>query len=510
MVETNSRTKKSVVNASVAMIFYIISLILQFISRRVFIQYLGSEILGLNSTATSLLQFLNMAEMGIGAAVAFSLYKPIADKDEQTVCEIIAVQGWLYKRVALFVFVSAIILSFFFPQIFAKTNLPLWYAYSTFGVLLFAAMLSYIFNYKQVILSANQLDYKITLAYKGPKTVKDLVQIIAIWLFPSIGYFLWVILEGIGAIVCTVSLNCRIKKDFPEVASSNLDGGILRKKYPVILTKVKQLLFHKVGAFVLFQTSPLIIYGFTTLTVVAIYGNYMLLVTGITMLLSTIYSGLGAGIGNIIHTSEKSKVMSIFKEIYILRFILVVFCCFGYAICSEYITILWVGQNFLLPKSTVMLIILNMFLNMMRPPIELFIQAKGMFNDIWAPIVESILNIGLSILLGYYFGLNGILIGVAISLICIIFIWKPYFLFTKGFEEKIGYFVKFFLKLSLTALINLSLWISIWGWLKSNTTLITVIDLFLGIIISIFMTITLSCSLFFVDNSAQSLFKRFH
>lgn len=493
----------------VAMIFYVVSLILQFISRKVFIKYLGAEILGLNSTATSLLQFLNMAELGIGAAVAFSLYKPIANNDQDSIKEIIAVQGWFYKKVALFVLIAGIVLSFFFPQIFSKSHLPLWYAYSTFGVLLFATSLSYLFNYKQVILSASQLDYKITLSYKGPKTIKDLFQIFGICFFPGAGYLIWVVLEGLGAIVCTISLNHEIKKNFPDIFNSNLDGSTIRKKYPSILIKIKQLMFHKVGAFVLFQMSPLVIYGFTTLTMVAIYGNYMLLVFGLTMLMSSMFNGLGGGIGSVVNTSDDSKIFAIFKEIYIVRFLLAVICCFGYALCVQPITELWVGNRYLLPTSTVSIIIIIMFLNQMRPPIELFLQAKGMFNDIWAPIVEASINLGLSCLLGYYFGLNGILIGILVSLVCIIFIWKPYYLFRWGFKIDIRIFINFLLKIYIITIVNIIIWSIILFIGKTNFVTGVVDKLIAGILTTICFVVTLVLSFYYIEPSTQKIVDRF-
>lgn len=464
MINSESRTAKGFKNAIVALVFYIVGLLIQFISRRVFIQYLGNDILGLNSTATSLLQFLNMAEMGIGAAVAFTLYKPIAENDEQSICEIMAVQGWLYKRIAIVVLISALVLSCFFPLIFEKTNLPLWYAYATFGVLLFGAMMSYIFNYKQILLSAHQLEYKITIAYKLPKTIKDIAQILFIWLLPQVGYLIWVILEGLGAIVCTISLARCIKKNFPYIIRNRIDGGELRHKYSIIITKVKQLLFHKIGGFILFQTSPLIIYAYATLTLVAIYGNYMLVVTGMTMLLSTIFNGLTAGIGNAMQTNDNIKMLDIYRELYVMRFILVAVCCFGYAICVTPFTCLWVGSEYLLPTKSVSLIILIMFINMMRPPVEIFLQAKGMFQDIWAPIIEAVINLGLSLLLGYFFGLNGILVGVLISLIVIAFVWKPYFLLIKGLESGFNYQLKLVGRLIALTLIPVSLF----GFIKYN------------------------------------------
>ncbi|MDL2245627.1 sugar transporter, partial [Parabacteroides sp. OttesenSCG-928-J18] len=119
-----SRSAKTIRNAKVALIYYFINLVLNFFSRKIFIDYLGAEVLGLNTTATNLLGFLNIAELGIGAAIASSLYAPIFHKDKKTICEIVSVQGWLYRRVALIVLAGALVLMAFFPLIFEKADVP--------------------------------------------------------------------------------------------------------------------------------------------------------------------------------------------------------------------------------------------------------------------------------------------------------------------------------------------------------------------------------------------------
>ena len=101
----SSRTAKSIKNAKVALIFYFINIVLQFFSRKVFLDYLGAEVLGLNTTAQNLLGFLNLAELGIGSAISYALYRPLFNKDSQTINEIVSVQGWLYRKVAVVVVV---------------------------------------------------------------------------------------------------------------------------------------------------------------------------------------------------------------------------------------------------------------------------------------------------------------------------------------------------------------------------------------------------------------------
>ena len=148
-----SRTAQSILNSIVALTMYFVNLVLQFYSRKIFLEYLGAEILGLNSTAYNLLQFLNLAELGIGSAIGYTLYKPIYENDRETIINIVSLQGRFYKKIACIIIFGAVILSFFFPVIFKKMELPLWYAYASFGVLLFSSLLGYFVNYKQILLA---------------------------------------------------------------------------------------------------------------------------------------------------------------------------------------------------------------------------------------------------------------------------------------------------------------------------------------------------------------------
>ena len=169
-----SRTARSIKNAKVALFFYCINLLLQFFSRKIFLEYLGAEVLGLNTTAQNLIEFLNLAELGIGSAVGYSLYKPLFERNYQAINEIVSVQGWLYRKIAYFVISGACILMFFFPLIFEKAEVPLWYTYGTFIALLVSALLGYFINYRQIVFSADQQEYKVTLNIQGFKFFKIL------------------------------------------------------------------------------------------------------------------------------------------------------------------------------------------------------------------------------------------------------------------------------------------------------------------------------------------------
>lgn len=443
-MKSESRTFKSIKNAKIALLFYFINLILNFYSRKVFLDYLGAEVLGLNTAVQNLLGFLNLAELGIGTAISYTLYRPIFDKDTEIINEIVSVQGWLYRKIAFWVIGGACILMCFFPIFFAKTSLPLWYAYAIFIVLLCSSLFSYFWNYRQIVLTADQKEYKVTINVQGFKIIKVLLQIVAIIYFTN-GYVWWLALELLMSVVTVVILNKLLKSEYPWLKSQPSRGKSLKAKYPQIIRKTKQLFFHRIGGFVLTQSSPLIIYAYASLTLVAVYGNYMLIVTGVTLLLSAIFNGIGAGIGHLVAEGDRVRISSVLEELFSSRFLFTSTICFGvYFFAPSFIT-LWIGEQYLLDNITFLFILAIMYIRLMWTLISSFIDAYGLFQDIWAIVAETCLNVCFSILLGYYYGLHGILSGVLISQICIIFLWKPYFLFRNGLCCPIMKYIKLYM-----------------------------------------------------------------
>ena len=455
MAKTDSRTSKSIKNSSVALVFYFINLILQFFSRKIFLDYLGAEVLGLNTTATNLLQFLNLAELGVGAAIACTLYKPLAEKDTDTINEIVSLQGWLYRRIAWIVIAGSVVLMAFFPWIFAKMPLPLWYAYASFGVLLVSGLLSYFVNYKQIVLSADQQEYKIQYSYKASMLAKLLCQILAIR-FLDDGYVWWLVLEMVFAVVASMALNRVIARTYPYLKTNLLIGRELTRKYPDVLTKVKQLFFHKIGGFALSQTSPIIIYVYTTLTVVALYGNYMLIVMGVQTLMTAMFNSMNAGIGNLVAEGDKRKIMSVFAELFSIRFLFSCIMCFGVLMITPAFVSFWIGKKYVMDSLSLLL-------------------------------------------------MTAILFGVLISLLLVVFCWKPYYLFRKGLDERLSIYIFMYARHLMAALLcGVIVCLGMrYSMVQGDTTFF---DGLLGILVfSILSTLTLLC----VAPGMRNLMRRF-
>ena len=243
-----------------------------------------------------------------------------------------------------------------------------------------------------------------------------------------------------------MALNFVIYKTYPELKTDLSIGWQLSKKYPEIIIKIKQLFLHKIGGVALTQTSPIIIYAYASLNLVALYGNYMLIIIGITSLMSAVFNSMNAGVGNLVAEGNRPRIISVFKELFTLRFWLSSTVCFGvYMLTPAFIT-LWIGAEYVLDDLTLGLMVAILYINLTRLTVDAYINAYGLFGDIWAPVIEASLNIGCSVLLGYVWGLHGVLSGVLVSLILVIFIWKPYYLFRQGLKEKLNLYVILYFK----------------------------------------------------------------
>lgn len=157
-----SRVKKGLLNAKVNLLFYFLSLGLSFFSRKTFLDNLGAEFIGLSGTLSNILSFLSLAEMGIGTAVAFNLYKPIAENNRKRINDLISVFGYLYNKIGIFISIAACIISIFLPLIFKDSNLPLGMIYFSFLSIVFSSLCGYFINYRQILLSADQKNYLVT------------------------------------------------------------------------------------------------------------------------------------------------------------------------------------------------------------------------------------------------------------------------------------------------------------------------------------------------------------
>lgn len=424
----NARVEKGLRNGAYGLIFYVVTLVLGFISNRVFIHRLGAELLGLTNTITSLVESLNIAELGIATALTTLLYAPLAGGERQTVAELVALQGWIYRRVAAVFFGGACVAMLFFPRIFAGEDVPLVYAYAVCAVTVVASLCTYLINYPMVVLEANQESHAVTWAYRLPAVFRLALQIVAIE-YTDHGYELWIVLQLLGTVASTLLLRRAVKRLHPYLDARVPGGRELMRKYPEVKRRMGQVFVHRLASVAMTRVSPLIVFSFSSLALVAAYGNYMLIFYGLTQLFGAVAGGIQGGVGNVVAEGDKRGVMRAFNMVFAVDCAMAAVSTYGFYVFADAFVECWVGTEMVIGGAPVALIAMMVYIAVSRSAVGQFTTAYGFFGDVWAAGAETALNLGLSVVFGSLWGLSGVLLGVVSSLVAIVLIWKPIYLF---------------------------------------------------------------------------------
>ncbi|TWV12921.1 sugar transporter [Bacteroidaceae bacterium HV4-6-C5C] len=450
-----SRLQKSLLNARVNLVFYFVTLGISFFSRKIFLDTLGADFMGLTGTLLNLLGFLNLAELGIGSAIGYVLYKPLFEHNETKINEIISVFGYIYRRIGFIILGAGCILACFLPLIFPNNVFDLKVIYFAYFSYLTSSLIGYFANYKQTLLGADQNEYMVTAYYQGAIIIKTLLQMALVYYTGN--YYIWISMELFLGIAYAIILDWKIKQVYPWLKSEVKKGKELLKQYPEVTKYTKQIFVHKIGVFVQCQTTPLLIYTFVSLNTVAFYGNYTIIIDKILQFINSLLNSTNAGVGNLIAENNQKRIQEVFWQLLSIRFFIagvVSYCLFQ---LTEPFISLWLGREYILPPLILILLIVNSFIGFTRGATDQFIFGYGLFYDTWAPITEAILNLIITIVAGHFWGLPGILLGSIISLMAIVCLWKPYFLYNKGFKKSVSQYwlnyIKYLLLISLPALI---------------------------------------------------------
>ena len=450
-MQKESRVKKTMLNAKINLICYFASFITAFFTRKILLDHLGAEFIGFTGTVGSLLSFLNLAELGIGTAIGYVLYKPIADGDKFKINEVISVLGYLYRIIGLAILSLGIIGSLFLPLIFPDTDIPLGVIYFAFYAYLAASMIGYFVNYRAALLSADQRNYIVTGYFQITTTSKVILQMILAIYFGS--FYIYLAIELIGGIINAIILNWKINQTYPWLKSEIRQGKKVLKKYPEIIKYTKQIFAHKVGGLVQGQLTPFLIYSFVSLPMVALYTNYTILTQKLEGLTTGVINSTGAAIGNLIAEGDNAKIFKVFKELFSVRiFVASLISISIYKFSSPLIGV-WLGNEYILDNTIVAIVATLSGLGIARGAVDQFIYGYGKFADVWAPYAESIIMASVAIIGGYLWGLPGVLCGPLVSIVTIIYIWKPYYLFSRGFKLSVfKYWELFATNISATAI----------------------------------------------------------
>jgi len=427
-----SRVALTIKNAWIALVFQLIYIVIQFFSRDIFLEKLGDSFIGTVETLKSILQFLNLSELGIGAAVGFSLYKPLFDNNRDKINEIIGYLGFLYKRIGFFVLTSALLLMFFFPLIFKDTEISLPIIIFLFIALLVSNLISYFFAYYMFLLEADQKGYINITINQSVFVLRLVLQCIVLIYLENIQ--LWILLELVTPFIYIFILRKKIRQVYPWLIFNLKVTKEIRNNNKALLKKIKQLSFHKLGTFVSNSTDNIIIFSFINPSTVAFVGNYQMIMNNINLLVGKLFEGTNAGVGNLVAENDIKNMLKVFWEFMALRFFIAGCSSILLFIGFDSLISLWLGDKYLLSQTVLLALIIIFFMLQVRQPIDSFKQAYGLYDDIWSPVIQSIINLLFSIVFVIKYGVLGVFLGTMISQFIIVMLWRPYYVFKYGFQ----------------------------------------------------------------------------
>ena len=427
------RTKNATRNIRTGLLLRVYQMVVPFLMRTAMIHFMGVEYLGLNSLFNSILHILNLAELGVGAAMVFSMYKPIAEDDTQRICALMALYRRYYRLIGLVIAAAGLLVLPFVPRLIsgglpAELNVYVLYLLS-----LGATVLSYwLFAYRNCLLQAHQrLDVasKITIAVS---TIQFALQLLIIIYLKN--YYLYTIVSMLCTVLNNILTAMITIKKYPQYRpEGKLEAGEVR----VINGKIRDLFAGKLGAVVLQYADTVVISAFLGLAALAVYQNYFFIVSSILGVVEILLSSITAGLGNSFVTEGKDKnYRDLLKFTFLFTWLTGVCTCCFLGMYQPFMFI-WVGEELMLGFGMVICYAVYFFMYTLNRLCSVYKDAAGLWHqDRYRAFVTAGVNLSLNLLTVRFWGLYGILLSTVLSMVVVGIPWQLHNLFTMAFPGK--------------------------------------------------------------------------
>lgn len=425
------RTKKSVTNIVFNLSNQILTLVLAFVSRSVFIHKLGIDYLGLNGLFTDVLGLLSVADLGFNTAMVYSFYKPLANNDREKLAGLITFYRKVYSIIAVAVSVLGVALIPVLPYIInLEAEVPNLYVY--YLLALVNVVISYLCIHKTSILTADQKQYKTTLITMIIGIVKTVVQIGVLLLWSD--YIIYLVVGCIGVLSANVISSLIAGKEYPYI---NHRTQLPKEDKRGIYKNVFSVLIYKVSTVLITATDNVLISILIGTVAVGYYSNYLLLQNKIYVFYSLIFTSTTASIGNLIANNKEEKRYEIFACEQVFSYLLCGIIVPCYVLLANDMIGIWLGAEYILPYDLVIATGLSMYLGCVLQPLWSYREATGMYQKTkWVMLICATLNLILSILLGNLIGLTGIILATSISKFATTIWYESKVLFRDYFDKK--------------------------------------------------------------------------
>ncbi len=393
----------------------IVIIVMGLLQRTVFIALLGKTLLGVNSLYTDILSMLSLAELGIGSALNYSLYKPVADNDLEKIKSYMRLYKRAYLAIAGVIAVIGVALIPFLPALIrdgkgiSDRELVLYYL-----IFLFNTVSTYFVAYKYSLVNAQQRNYIQTNIATVTRIVVTLAQIVTLYLTRS--FLLFLLAQSAIELIQKIFVSVYFNRLYPYLTDRNV-RRLDREETGVVVTKTKALMLHKIGDVARLSTDSVIITYFMDVDWVGIVGNYTLVITYVSNFIGVIFNSVISGFGNLVATESREKQHAMFR---VYRF----FACwlYGFAAVGFWLLLtplvagLWLDESWRLGQTVLALILIDFYLKGGRTVLVNFKIAAGVFEqDRYLPLIQGAVNLILSIAGIRYIGLAGVYVGTVVS-----------------------------------------------------------------------------------------------
>lgn len=433
------RTKNAVRNIGFGVFYKLVVILFPFVVRTVMLYVMGTEYVGLNSLFTSILSFLSLAELGIGHALVYTMYRPIAENDTDSVCALLNLYRKIYRYIGFIILgVGSILIPFlkYLVKMDADVDVNI---YVLYGIYLLNTVISYwMFGYKQSLLQAYQRTDIISKRSLVVQSAMYIFQILVLFMFKN--YYIYIILMPIFTILTNIANSIIVDRLFPNytcrgTVSKEISDSIRKRVLALFGTKANSVLMH--------AADNIVISAFLGIVMVGQYGNYYYIMNSIIGFITIIYDSITAGIGNSIVVDEKEKIYNDFKTVTFLNNWIVTFCSICLLCLYQPFMEIWVGKDLMFGMDIVILLVIYFFVYQERRIILTYKDAAGIWwEDRFRPYAMMVINLVCNIILVQFIGLYGVILSTIFSMI-IGCPWETFTVFHYVFNRSMkSYFVE--------------------------------------------------------------------
>ena len=418
------------------------------VTQSVLVRYLGIEYNGLNGLFSNIVSMLSVAELGIGSAVVFHLYAPIAKGEKEKIKSLMLFYKKAYRIIALIIALVGITIMPFINNIVGKTSVNE-NIHIIYFLFLLDTVFSYLLTYKRSMLYADQKNYIINIIHILYTILLNAIQIF--FIVTTRNYIMCLLTKIIFRILENIIITIIVNKQYPYILEKDvqkLDNNIFKD----IMKKVKALIYHKIGGYIVDGTDNIIISYFLGISTVGLYTNYRIIINALSSIISQVFNALTASVGNLLVEEKERKIYDTYKKLSLMNyFIYFIGSSIMYCTITLMVQIIY-GEIYAIDKFTVFIIIVCFYIQGMKKNMQLFKEAACIFyEDRFIPLIEAIVNIITSIFLAKFMGLAGVFIGTIISSLVVYLYSYPKYVYTTILKrekkeyvyEQINYFFIF-------------------------------------------------------------------